>query len=59
MSRMREIIPGDAEIDDVLSKCFDQVEKGSTYFFGLTYEDGIIAALDWIFGTSNVDPMED
>ncbi|MHA1962928.1 MAG: hypothetical protein ACW99U_22290 [Candidatus Thorarchaeota archaeon] len=59
MSRLRSIVPTDAEIDDVLSKCFDEMENGSTKYSGMTYEEGVVAALDWAFGTSDADPMMD
>jgi len=59
MSRMRQIVPTDSEIDDTISKCFDEMESGSTRYPGLTYEEGVLAALDWAFGTSDDNPMED
>jgi len=58
MSRLRSIIPRDNEIDDVLAKCFDEIEAGSTQYPGMTYEEGIIAGLDWIFGMSDLNPIE-
>ncbi len=49
MSKHRSIKPSDTDIDDVLCKAYDGVDQGSAYP-GLTYEDGIIQALEWVFG---------
>lgn len=57
MSRHRNITRSDAEIDDVLCKAYDGVAQGSAYP-GLTYEDGVIQALEWVFGDM-LGPFDD
>jgi hypothetical protein len=48
------------EIYDLIGKAVDALEKGSKYP-GLSYEEGIIAALDWVLGNGEnpVDNIED
>jgi hypothetical protein len=38
------------EIDDVLNWCDDTVETGRSHFPGMTYEEGVQAAIDWLQG---------
>jgi hypothetical protein len=37
------------EIDELLNSCVESEETGESKFFGMTYEQGIIAAIDWLF----------
>jgi hypothetical protein len=47
-----------SEIDDVRGVATDAMDAGSKYP-GMSYEEGIIAALDWATGESDDNPMED
>jgi len=54
-----EIERTSAEIEEVICKCIEQAEKGESIFFGMSYEDGVRATLDWILGECDENPMED
>jgi hypothetical protein len=49
--------PTTAQIDKVLNQCADAQEHG-THFFGMTYEDGVDAAIRWMLGEDDENPME-
>ena len=48
-----------------LDEIYEQVDKASearnkgSRFGGMSYEDGIIAALEWAVGDSEVKPMDE
>jgi len=46
------------EIDDVLNGCIDAENEGSK-FPGMSYEEGIKYAIEWILGESDVHPLEE
>ncbi len=58
MSRFRQIVPQDAEIDAVLNKAYDGLASDSIYPC-MSYEEGVIAAMVWLFGDNEIDPFED
>ena len=47
------------EIEEVMNAAVEQEEQGGTKWHGMTYEQGIAAALNWILGFSNDNPMQD
>lgn len=49
----------DAEIDDVLNKAIEKVDEGASSWPGMTYEEGVYNAIQWILGDSDSHPMED
>lgn len=49
----------DEEIDDVLNKCAESSDKGSSKWPAMTYEQGVEAALLWVTGQHDENPMED
>lgn len=49
--------PKDSEIYNQIDAAKDAIENGGKYF-GMTYEDGVKAALEWIL-TGQDKPMED
>lgn len=51
-----EIKRTDAEINEQLNKAADGINDGSQYP-GMSYEDGIQAFADWLFGDSNEKPF--
>lgn len=53
-----EIKRTDAEIDEQLNKAADGINDGSQYP-SMSYEDGIQAFADWLFGNSNEKPFEE
>lgn len=48
----------DTEIDEVLNQAWDYIEAGSRYP-GMTYEEGVIAVVDWLFEETVDPPFED
>ena len=51
----QEVVRSDDEIDDLLDKCYD----GGTHYRGMTYEDGIRAAIEWLTGLTDDNPIEE
>lgn len=49
----------DEEIDDLREKCIEQENEGGSKYHGLTYEQGIEAAVGWLVGDRDDNPMED
>jgi hypothetical protein len=47
------------EIDDVLNRCNEKVDEGGSRFFGMTYEQGIVAGIDWLLGNTDDHPYDD
>jgi len=45
-------------IRDEVDKASDARNDGGK-FNGMSYEDGVIAALEWVLGEANETPMED
>jgi len=45
-----EFVPTENEIDNVLNECMEKEELGETRYPGMTYEQGIKAALEWTQG---------
>ena len=46
------------EIDEVMNLSFEQIEHG-TKWHGMTYEEGVRAAIEWILGETDDNPMLD
>lgn len=53
------IMRDQAEIDDVLNKCFEHINQGTTKFRGMTYEQGVDEMYQWLTGQSDDNPMDD
>lgn len=56
---MYQIERTDEEIDAVLNKASEQEDKGTSRWPGMSYEQGLRAAIDWLTGASDDNPMED
>lgn len=54
---MAEIVRTDEEISNVIDWCYEANEKGSHYT-GMSYEDGIRAAIDWLTGYNDDSLMD-
>lgn len=48
----------DEEIDSLLNDCAAQIDKGGTKYRGMTYEQGIEAALRWVTDKDQEAPLE-
>lgn len=49
----------DDEIDEVINKCCDSEDDGKSAWPAMSYEQGVKAALLWVTGQHNDNPMED
>jgi len=47
------------EIDTVLNEAVEQEAQGKTKWRGMTYEQGVSAAIRWLLGETDDNPMED
>ena len=45
------------EIDDLMNRCVDSEESGESSYPGMTYEQGIKAAVNWLDGGDH--PLDD
>lgn len=45
-----------SRIDDILNEVSDQIDKGGSRFPGMSYEDGVDAALRWVTGDMDDHP---
>lgn len=46
------------EIDDLLNRCVESEETGESKCFGMTYEQGIKAAIEWLYEDGD-HPLDD
>lgn len=53
-----EIVRTQREINEQLDLAHKYSEEGSKYF-GLSYEEGLIAMYDWLVGNTDDLPMEE
>lgn len=54
---MREIERTEEEIEEQVSRAYEQIEKGTTRYRGMTYEQGVQEALDWVTGVTEDEPL--
>ena len=54
-----EIERTDEEIQKTLTKAHAAVDSGKSNWSGQTYEEGVVAALRWVFGDYDDNPMDD
>lgn len=53
------IVPTAKEIDDLLNECAKAEAEGNSKFFGMTYEQGIEAAIHWLTDAEREHPLDD
>lgn len=51
--------PTEDEISEVLNACAEAFDEGVTQWPGMTYEQGVEAAILWMLGDNNDNPMKD
>lgn len=51
--------PTKEQIEAELGRAIEQVEKGCSKFFGLTYEEGVDNTIRWMLGESDEAPMDE
>jgi hypothetical protein len=54
-----DIEKSEDDIFAMLDKAMESQEKYRNRYSGMTYQEGIIATLDWILGRSEYPPLED
>jgi hypothetical protein len=54
-----EIVRSDEEIDELSNQCADQENTGGSKYPGMTYEQGISAAIDWLTQKEWDHPLDD
>ena len=50
-------IPTKTEIEQVIDECFEHECEGTTKCPGMSYEEGVIAALNWVSGETDDSPI--
>lgn len=43
-----QVKKSDVEIDDLLNQCCEQEDQGGSRFSGMSYEQGMRAAIEWL-----------
>lgn len=46
------------EINDLLNKCAEAEDTGESKYPGMTYENGIAAAINWLTGNTDDNPLD-
>ena len=51
----------DKEIEEVMNKCAEATERGRSKWPGMTYEQGVDAAINWLLDTGfdDIHPFEE
>lgn len=52
-------MPSDTEIDEQLNRARDQEEQGDSRWPGMSYEQGVAAAIMWLRDETDEVPIED
>lgn len=52
----RTIVRAEREIDDILNWAMSAADEGHSQFPGMSYEEGVSAAIQWITGETDDDP---
>ena len=53
-----DVVRKEEEIDKLVSVCHDGIDKEGSKFPGMSYEQGIVAAIEWLRGDMNEHPMD-
>lgn len=48
-----------SEINDVRNTASENIDEGTSVYPGMSYEEGVEAALSWIAGDSDENPFEE
>ena len=54
-----EIVRTEKEINQLLNEYVEAEEMGTTKFPGMTFEQGLKEAIEWLSGDSNCYPLAD
>lgn len=47
------------DIEDLLDRAKEQLDSGTKKFYSMSYEEGIIATLEFILEQDDCDPLDD
>lgn len=53
------VVRSSDEVDDTLNRAQEQEDGGGSAWPGMTYEQGVVAAIMWITGQTSENPMDD
>lgn len=56
MSTRHQIARTDEEIDHLCGEAQNNINEGLSRFSGQSYEEGIVAAIDWLIGATEDHP---
>ena len=54
-----KIVRTEQEVNQLLNECVEAEEMGTTKFPGMTYEQGLKDAIEWLCGDSSCYPLDD
>jgi len=49
----------DEQINEVINDANDQIDAGGSRWPGMSYEQGVVAALGWVIGDAGESPFEE
>lgn len=56
---MYRVVRSSEEIDKVMAKALKSEETGQSVYPGMTYEQGVVAAIDWLTQEGQEVPFDD
>lgn len=54
-----QIKPSEEDVNEVLNQCSEAADSGRSKFPGMSYEQGVEAAIRWMQGDDDTSPMAD
>lgn len=54
-----QIVVDEEDIEELLNKCIESSDSGKSKFPGMSYEEGIQAAIGWMTGDRDGHPLGD
>ncbi|QGJ89476.1 hypothetical protein PBI_SMARTIES_73 [Microbacterium phage Smarties] len=48
-----------SDVDDVINDAHEQIDNGGSRWPGMSYEQGLVAGLQWVTGETDDHPYED
>ena len=49
--------PSDEDVNNVLNRCSECEDEGTSQFNGMSYEQGVAAAIRWMLGETKDNPL--
>lgn len=54
-----QVVRTEDEIDELLNECSECEETGDSHFPGMSYENGVKAAIEWLNGDTDSHPIKE